>query len=58
MVQKEHKAGREKHGKKGKKTLKALKDKNISVELNSKKKMRRAKNIAKEKGYLELARMV
>lgn len=36
--QREHKAGREKHSKK--KTLKALNDRNISVEINSKKKMR------------------
>lgn len=40
-MQKEHKAGREKHSKK-KNTLKALKDRNISVEINSKKKMRGA----------------
>lgn len=40
--QKEHKAGREKHSKKKQKTLKALKDRNILVEINSKKKMRGA----------------
>lgn len=42
--QKENKAWREKHSKKikNKKNLKALKDENISVEINSKKKMRGA----------------
>lgn len=41
---KEHKARREKHSKKKKKGKKhkALKDRNISVEINSKKKMRGA----------------
>lgn len=40
---KEHKARREKHSKKKKgKKHKALKDRNISVEINSKKKMRGA----------------
>lgn len=37
----EHKAGREKHSARGKNTtLRALKDRNISVEINCKKKMR------------------
>lgn len=42
--QKEHKAGREKQSKQKteKKTLKALKDRNISVEINSKKEIREA----------------
>lgn len=39
---KEHKARREKHSKKKGKKHKALKDRNISVEINSKKKMRGA----------------